>query len=117
MTLDALANEIATQAKAEAELIIADAKQQAKKIEDEAKSEAMSLLKNVLFANTPYECVDNADAVVIVTEWDQFRALNLPKIRKKMLSPVVIDFRNIYDEEFICKEGFEYYSIGKPQKS
>jgi len=88
-----------------------------KAFDPEAKSEAMSLLKNVLFANTPYECVDNADAVVIVTEWDQFRALNLPKIRKKMLSPVVIDFRNIYDEEFICKEGFEYYSIGKPQKS
>jgi UDPglucose 6-dehydrogenase len=56
----------------------------------------------------------NADALVIVTEWEQFRALDLPPLRKEMAQPVIVDLRNIYRPDEMAEHGFTYESVGRP---
>ena len=69
------------------------------------------LPKSIEFCNNEYEVAENSNLLVIVTEWNQFKSLNLLKIRKLMKIPVILDLRNIYSKEII-KDGFKYYSIG-----
>ena len=69
------------------------------------------LPKSIEFCNDEYEVAENSNLLVIVTEWNQFKNLNLLKIRKLMKIPVILDLRNIYSKEII-KDGFKYYSIG-----
>ncbi len=80
----------------------------------EGMAEARHLLTDVVFAQGPYECVDGADAVVIVTEWDQFRALDLKRVKAALKAPVIADLRNIYSPAEMAAEGFRYVSIGRP---
>jgi UDPglucose 6-dehydrogenase len=80
----------------------------------EGMHEAKSMLKDVAFATGPYDCVQNADAVVIITEWDQFRALDLGRMKDALKSPTVIDLRNIYRPEEMRAKGFKYVSVGRP---
>jgi UDPglucose 6-dehydrogenase len=61
----------------------------------------------------PYDAVEGADAVVIVTEWDQFRALDLDRLHGLMRGPVLIDLRNVYRPEDVRARGFRYESIGR----
>ena len=61
----------------------------------------------------PYACADGADALVIVTEWDQFRALDLDRLKAVMAAPVVVDLRNIYRAEEMVGRGFIYESVGR----
>lgn len=74
--------------------------------------EAKQLLKNVTFYEDAYETLDQADAVVLVTEWNQFRALDLDKVKQLMKTPVMIDLRNIYTQTDIRDRGFTYVGIG-----
>ena len=74
--------------------------------------QARKLLCDVEYANGPYECAENADALVIVTEWEQFRALDLARLRQAMASPVVVDLRKIYRAEDMIRHGFVYSSVG-----
>ncbi|HEY5072589.1 MAG TPA: UDP-glucose/GDP-mannose dehydrogenase family protein [Caulobacteraceae bacterium] len=76
--------------------------------------EARQLLRDVNFKSGPYEAVADADAVVILTEWDQFRALDLDRMKHLMRSPVVIDLRNIYRPDEMRERGFTYFSVGRP---
>jgi UDPglucose 6-dehydrogenase len=76
--------------------------------------EARQLLPGVDFKSGPYEAVEGADAVVILTEWDQFRALDLDRVKRLMRAPVVVDLRNIYRPEELRARGFTYVSIGRP---
>ncbi|HLZ83005.1 MAG TPA: UDP-glucose/GDP-mannose dehydrogenase family protein [Caulobacteraceae bacterium] len=76
--------------------------------------EARSLLTDVGFKDGPYEAVRDADALVILTEWDQFRALDLDRVKALMRAPVVIDLRNVYRPEDLRRRGFDYTSIGRP---
>ena len=69
------------------------------------------LPKSIEFCNDEYEVAENSNLLVIVTEWNQFKNLDLLKIRKLMKIPVILDLRNIYSKEII-KDGFKYYSIG-----
>ena len=69
------------------------------------------LPKSIEFCNNEYEVAENSNLLVIVTEWNQFKNLDLLKIRKLMKIPVILDLRNIYSKEII-KDGFQYYSIG-----
>ncbi|MBK8545685.1 MAG: UDP-glucose/GDP-mannose dehydrogenase family protein, partial [Caulobacteraceae bacterium] len=78
----------------------------------EGMNEAKHMLKDVAFATGPYDCVQNADAVVIITEWDQFRALDLDRIKDALKTPTVIDLRNIYRPEE-KRQGFQYVSVGR----
>jgi len=75
--------------------------------------EARQMLKDVDFKANAYEAVEGADAVVIITEWDQFRALDLDRMKLLMKSPTVIDLRNIYRPEDMRARGFRYTSVGR----
>jgi UDPglucose 6-dehydrogenase len=75
--------------------------------------QARALLPDVIFCDGPYDCAEGADAVVIVTEWEQFRALDLDRMKAAMAAPVVVDLRNIYRTEDMVGRGFIYESIGR----
>lgn len=78
-----------------------------------AKSEAMKVLPDIVYADDEYAAVTGADALVFVTEWNQFRALDLIRIRDLMKSPKVADLRNIYEPEDMREIGFEYVGVGR----
>src|SRR5256884_2253427 len=73
--------------------------------------QARQVLADVTYCRGPYDCVEDADAVVIVTEWEQFRALDMERLRDLMACPVVVDLRNIYCPEDMKKRGFAYASV------
>jgi UDPglucose 6-dehydrogenase len=75
--------------------------------------EAEKLLPGVQFCHGPYDALNGADAGVIVTEWDQFRALDLQRLRSVMREPVLVDLRNVYRPEDLRSYKFEYSSIGR----
>lgn len=68
---------------------------------------------NLSYGNSEYDAAQDADALVILTEWNQFRSLDLEKILGLMNKPVFFDFRNIYEPDTMRKRGFEYHSIGR----
>jgi len=76
--------------------------------------EASKLLDQVTYCEDAYECAEGADALLIVTEWEQFRALDLPRLKEVMKAPVIIDLRNIYRHDEVAHAGFDYHSIGRP---
>ena len=76
--------------------------------------EAEKMLKDVDFKVGPYEAMDGADVVVIITEWDQFRALDLERVKGLMTTPIIVDLRNIYPPQEMRDAGFRYVSIGRP---
>lgn len=80
----------------------------------EAMVQAEPLLPGVTFAPNAYAAAEGADALVIVTEWDQFRALDLRRMKTTLKSPVVIDLRNIYRPDEMKARGFDYHSVGRP---
>jgi UDPglucose 6-dehydrogenase len=75
--------------------------------------EAIKMLSGVDFKDDAYAAIDGADAMVIITEWDQFRALDLARVKSQMKAPVVVDLRNIYRPADMAEAGFEYSSIGR----
>ncbi len=79
----------------------------------EGMDEARKLLDGVQFCNGAYDAMDGADAVVIVTEWNEFRALDLKRVKSLLRSPTVIDLRNIYKPADMAEAGFFYFSIGR----
>lgn len=78
-----------------------------------AMLEAAELLPEVNYADDEYAAVTNADALVFVTEWNQFRALDMRRIRDLMRSPRIADLRNIYEPEDMRELGFEYVGVGR----
>jgi UDPglucose 6-dehydrogenase len=76
--------------------------------------QAKKVLPDVTYCDGPYACAEGADALVIVTEWEQFRALDLGRIKKAMAGPVVVDLRNIYRADELTRLGFVYESVGRP---
>ncbi len=79
----------------------------------EGMHEAGRLLKDVAFTANAYEAAEGADAVVIVTEWDQFRALDLQRLKTVMKRPVLVDLRNVYQPADLRAKGFDYSSVGR----
>jgi UDPglucose 6-dehydrogenase len=75
--------------------------------------EARKLLGEVEFKAGPYEVAEGADVLVILTEWDQFRALDLDRLKTLLLSPVVVDLRNVYRPDELRQRGFTYSSVGR----
>lgn len=82
----------------------------------EGMHEAAGLLPHVTFATGPYDCIEGADLLLIITEWDQFRALDLKRIKSRMNQPIVVDLRNIYDPVRMAEEGFTYIGVGRGTK-
>jgi UDPglucose 6-dehydrogenase len=79
----------------------------------EGMEQARPLMPAVEMAESPYEAIRDADAVAIVTEWDEFRALDFARIKELAKAPVLVDLRNIYRAEDVRAAGFTYSSIGR----
>ena len=75
--------------------------------------QAKKVLDGVSYCDGPYACAQKADALVIVTEWEQFRALDFAQLQVAMAQPVIVDLRNIYRAEEVERYGFTYVSIGR----
>jgi len=84
-----------------------------KAFDPEAMDEAKHLLEDIEYAGNAYEAAEQADALVIITEWDQFRALDLKRVKDAMTGNVLVDLRNIYTPADAGKYGFAYTSIGR----
>lgn len=74
---------------------------------------AKKLLKGLKYVRDPYETARSADALLILTEWNEFRELNLSRIKRLMKRPLIFDGRNIYDPKIMKELGFQYISIGR----
>src|SRR5689334_20223649 len=79
----------------------------------EGVDEARPLLPGIAFSATAYEAMDGADAVVLLTEWNEFRALDLERMKRLLKSPTLIDLRNVYKPAEMAAAGFFYFSIGR----
>lgn len=75
---------------------------------------ARGLIEGVDYAESAYDVADDADALVLVTEWSEFRSLDLARLRDRMKSPVLVDLRNVYRHDEVTRQGFHYTSIGRP---
>jgi UDPglucose 6-dehydrogenase len=91
-----------------------DAGAKVRAFDPEGMAAAKALMPDVEYASDPYDCAEGADALVIVTEWDAFRALDLRRLHDLLAQPVVVDLRNIYRPEDMRRRGFTYVSIGRP---
>nr|WP_210261198.1 UDP-glucose/GDP-mannose dehydrogenase family protein [Enterovirga sp. DB1703] len=81
----------------------------------EGMEQARAVLTDVEYATDAYSCAEGADALVLVTEWDAFRALDPARLRKALAAPVLVDLRNVYVPEEMRRHGFHYTSVGRPQ--
>lgn len=82
----------------------------------EGAEQARPLMPNVELCASPYEAASGADAVVLVTEWDVLRALDLKRIAASMTTPVLVDLRNIYPPEDVAAAGLAWHAIGRPSQ-
>jgi UDPglucose 6-dehydrogenase len=76
-------------------------------------TQAKRHLPDITYCDNPYDCADGADALVIVTEWEQFRALDLAHLKERLKTPLVIDLRNIYRAADMQRQGFTYEAVGQ----
>ena len=81
----------------------------------EGMEQAKRVLKDIEYLSDPYECAKGAHALVIITEWDVFRALDFQRLKSTMASPIVVDLRNIYALDEVRQQGFKYVSVGRVQ--
>ena len=78
-----------------------------------AMDQARRVLPTIDYRADAYSAVEGADAVVLVTEWNQFRNLDLEKVRTLMRRPLLLDLRNVYEPEKVKSLGIEYYGVGR----
>jgi UDPglucose 6-dehydrogenase len=81
----------------------------------EAMEKAKSVLPNIAYCSNPYEAAEGSDAIVIVTEWDEFRQIDWARLRSAVERPLVLDGRNMFDPTEPTQHGFHYVSVGRPQ--
>lgn len=79
-----------------------------------AMDNARKAIPSIEYCAGPYEAADAADAIVLITEWKEFRYLDFPRLRSIMRAPVLFDGRNMFDPERVRSKGFDYYCIGRP---
>ncbi len=79
----------------------------------EGMEQATLVLEDVTYCDSPYEAIEGADALVIVTEWDAFRALDLKRVRQMLKQPVLVDLRNIYPRADAEAAGLRYVAVGR----
>ena len=78
--------------------------------------QAKAVVANVAFCADAYDCAEGASALVIVTEWEQFRALDFERLKQAMAEPVLVDLRNVYRPDEVARHGFTYESVGRARK-
>ena len=79
----------------------------------EGMEQAADLLSGVTFCDGAYTAMEGADAAVIVTEWDAFRALDFARVKDLLNEPILVDLRNIYVREDVERQGFTYIAVGR----
>jgi len=79
----------------------------------EGMEHAAKLVDNVAFCDGVYQAIEGSDALVIVTEWDAFRALDLPRVKSLLSQPILVDLRNIYPRDVVEAAGFSYTAVGR----
>jgi len=79
----------------------------------EGEEQAKAILTDISYAGDPYAALEGADAMVLVTEWNEFRALDLARVKSLLREPVVVDLRNVYRPEEMDRHGLEYHGIGR----
>ena len=82
----------------------------------EGMEEANKLLDGVVLCDDAYQTMEGAEALVIITEWNEFRALDLGRVKSLLKRPVMVDLRNIYRPDEMAAAGFDYHSIGRPRR-
>ena len=80
----------------------------------EGMREAKALLPGITLCVNAYEAIEGADCLAIVTEWSEFRALNLDRVKALLAQPIIVDLRNCYDPATMLRAGFDYHSVGRP---
>ena len=95
-------------------LALADAGVEIAAYDPEGMELAKPLMPEVTMAANTYAAIEGSDAVVIVTEWDAFRALDFERIKRIAKAPVLVDLRNVYDPGEVRAKGFAYSSVGRP---
>jgi len=80
----------------------------------EGMAEAKKLMPDLTYCRDAYECMTGADALVIITEWNEFRALDLARVKSLLRQPILIDLRNVYSPVEMAEAGFRYSSVGRP---
>ncbi|KQS48262.1 MULTISPECIES: UDP-glucose dehydrogenase family protein [unclassified Sphingomonas] len=93
--------------------LLQDAGARVQAYDPEGMEQAAKLLQNVDFKTDTYATIEGADALVIVTEWDAFRALDLKRVKALLSEPILIDLRNIYPREVVETAGFKYIAVGR----
>jgi len=78
--------------------------------------QAKGVISNVTFCDDAYSCAEGAAALVIVTEWEQFRALDFDRLKNVMAQPVLVDLRNVYLPEDLLRRGFAYEGVGRARE-
>jgi UDPglucose 6-dehydrogenase len=79
----------------------------------QAMSEASRIIPNLVTCSDAYEACRGADALVLITEWNQFRMLDLARIKSLLRRPIIVDLRNVYEPAPMRKAGFEYICVGR----
>jgi len=90
-----------------------DAGAQIRAYDPEGMEQAQKVLDNITYCSGPFEAMEGADALTIVTEWDEFRALDLNRAKSLLKAPILLDLRNIYPRETVESLGFSYYAVGR----
>jgi UDPglucose 6-dehydrogenase len=93
---------------------LAEAGATVRTFDPEGMAEAKKLMPDLTYCRDAYDCMNGADALVIITEWNEFRALDLARIKASLRQPVIVDLRNIYNPAEMSQAGFRYTSIGRP---
>jgi UDPglucose 6-dehydrogenase len=83
----------------------------------EGMKQAAELMEGVEFGTGAYEVAEGADAVVIITDWNEFRALDFDRLKRIMKAPVLVDLRNVYGRKEMERHGFRYTSVGRPAET
>lgn len=80
----------------------------------EGMEEAKALMPDVVYCSDAYATMEGADVLTIVTEWNEFRSLDLDRVKKSLSAPIIVDLRNIYSPADMKQAGFEYHCVGRP---
>jgi UDPglucose 6-dehydrogenase len=84
-----------------------------KAYDPEAMEEAKKLLDGIEYCDNAYDTVEGADAMVVLTEWNEFRGMDLDRIKNALKHPIVVDLRNVYDPSEMAGNGFSYSCVGR----
>src|SRR5262249_55733567 len=93
---------------------LAAAGAQLRAFDPEGMAEARKLMPDLVYCHDAYQTMDGADALILLTEWNEFRGLDLDRVKRLLAAPLVIDLRNIYQPQEMAEAGLSYLSIGRP---